>query len=236
MIKNFKLDINIDILKILALLCMSLDHVAKYLLENGLLKDCFIGIGRTSFPIFSFLLMMHLAKKNIFKKYISRLLVFGVISLCLMILFQNLLIDVKFFPLNILISFLLAVVFLKVCDLIEKEEGPKYIKAMMYCFSFFVFSFLSLVCDYGAYGFFLLICLYLYFKQKNNIILAIILLLSCLINIGEYWFVSFLVMVVLFFNQYESVHKRIINKWWIFYAYYPLHLFIILLIKLIITT
>ncbi len=234
--KKFKFDINIDILKIFALICMSLDHIAKNLLGRGELRECLIAIGRTSFPIFSFLLMMHLAKKDIFKKYILRLFVFGSISLCLTIFFRFLLGNLKIFPLNILISFLHAVVFLKVCDLIEKEEGPEYIKIPMLCFNFLLFGFLSSYCDYGIYGFLFLVCLYLYFKQKNNIILVAIMILSCFINMYTYWYMSFLMTVVLFFNQYESVHKRIINKWWIFYVYYPLHLFIILLIRWIIKT
>ena len=49
--KNLKLFINIDVLKILALITMTLDHVAKYLLDNGVLKDCFIGLGHPTISI-----------------------------------------------------------------------------------------------------------------------------------------------------------------------------------------
>ena len=228
--KNLKLFINIDVLKIFALITMSLDHVAKYLLEQGGVRECFIGLGRTSFPIFSFLLMMHLAKMNIYKKYITRLGLFGFIAFLLMFVFSFVFEDIKIFPLNIMVSFLLAVLFFKVVSIIQKEDGPKYIKIMMWLFSFFVFSFLSLVLDYGLYGFLFLVFMCLYFKEKNKLILGIILLLSCLININGYWFMSLLTTIVLFFNQYDAKYKRIINKWWIFYIYYPLHLLIIFLI------
>ncbi len=231
--KNFRLLINIDVLKIFALISMTLDHIAKYLLDDGVLRECFIGLGRTSFPIFSFLLMMHLAKKNIYSKYIKRLLIFGVITLFLIIGFNNFSNDIKIFPLNILISFLLSVVFFKVVDFVQKEDGPKYIKTIMILFTFFVCGFLSLICDYGIYGFLFLVFMYLYFREANKLILGIIMLLSCLINMDGYWFVSFLMTVILFFNQYNVVQKRIINKWWIFYVYYPLHLFIIFFIKLV---
>ena len=229
--KDIKLNINIDVLKIFALVTMTIDHVGKYLLENGVLKECMFAVGRTSFPIFSFLLMMHLAKMDIYKKYIIRLLGFGLLSLVVVALFQSLGCDVNIFSLNILLSFLLGVVFLKICDLIKKEEGPKLLKAIMLGFSFCVFTFLSLAFEYKFFGFLFLVFLYLYFKKKNNIILGIVLLLSCLINFSEYWVISFFTMVVLFFNQYDVKHKRIINKWWFFYAYYPLHLFIIFCFK-----
>lgn len=230
--KNLKLFINIDVLKILALITMTLDHVAKYLLDNGVLKDCFIGLGRVSFPIFSFLLMMHLAKKDIFKKYITRLCLFGFISIILMSVINIFNGGARVFPLNIFISFLLVVMFFKVVSLIQKEEGPKYIKIIMCLFSFCIFGFFSLVCDYSIWGFLYLVFMYLYFKEKSKIVLGIILLLSCLINIDGYCWMSLLITIVLFFNQYEAQYKRIINKWWIFYVYYPLHLLIIFLIKL----
>ncbi len=228
--KSLKLNINIDVLKIFALITMSLDHIAKYLLDNGGLKECFIGLGRTSFPIFSFLLMLHLAKKDIYKKYIARLFLFGGVALLLIIGGSLVLDSVKVFPLNIMISFLVAVIFLFVADLIKKEEGPKFIKVMMLGFSLLVFAFLSLVLDYGVYGFLFLISMYCYFKSKNKILLGMILLLSCLINIKEYWVVSFFMTGLLFFNQYEEKNKRIISKWWIFYVYYPLHLFLIMVL------
>ena len=55
MMKDIKLNINIDVLKIFALVTMTIDHVGKYLLENGVLKGYMFAVVRTSVPIFSFL-------------------------------------------------------------------------------------------------------------------------------------------------------------------------------------
>ena len=229
--KNLKLNINLDVLKIFALVTMTLDHIAKFLLGKGMVRECLIAVGRMSFVIFAFLLMLHLARKNIYKKYIIRLGIFGVVALLVVGGASCLLSNVRVFPLNILISFLVVVLFLWMVELIKNENGPKWVKIMMFALSLGVCLLLSLVCDYGGYGFLFLVLLYCYFKKKNKIILGLILLLSCLINIEGYWWMSLGMTMVLFFNQYEEKNKRIINKWWSFYVYYPLHLLVIFGIK-----
>jgi hypothetical protein len=136
------------------------------------------------------------------------------------------------FPLNIFITFLIAVLYLKINDLIYKETGPKFLKCMMYLLNFAIFAFLSLICDYGVSGFLFLVFLYCYFKKANWLILVLVLLFSGLINLNaNYWIVSFLTMLMLLFVEFDKDAKRIIKKWWIFYVYYPLHFFIIMLIK-----
>ena len=126
----------------------------------------------------------------------------------------------------------MVVLYLKINDLIYKETGPKFLKYMMYILNFAVFAFLSLICDYGVSGFLFLVFLYCYFKKANWLVLGLVLLFSGLINMGvNCWVVSLLTMFVLLFVEFDKNAKRIIKKWWMFYAYYPLHFFIIMLIK-----
>ena len=98
-----RFSINQDVLKIIALITMLIDHIAKYL---PFFEGSDIGpyIGRISFPIFAFLLMEHLYKKQIFKKYIIRLSCFAVLTFFLLLPFQGRLEQNIVLPFNILFS------------------------------------------------------------------------------------------------------------------------------------
>lgn len=230
--KNVRLSINQDLLKIVALITMTIDHVSKFLL-SGVISEIGICIGRMSFPIFAFLLMKHLEERKIYKKYIIRLSVFGVLSLLLVFIFSVVLKEVQILPLNILFSFLNIVLFFLVIEWVSKEELTSYLKAVVYGFVFMFFGVLSLVLDYGFYGFLFMTFLYLYFKNRNMLLFVICLVLSLLMN-GDIscFIISFLTTIILFCNNYDKKQKRIITHWWIFYVYYPLHLLIIMMIKL----
>ncbi len=230
--KNIRLSINQDILKIVALITMTIDHVSKFLL-SGVISEIGICIGRMSFPIFAFLLMKHLEEKKIYKKYIIRLSVFGFLSLFLVYMFGLELEEARIVPLNILFSFLNVVLFFLVIEWVSKEELTLYLKAVVYGFVFMFFGVLSLVLDYGFYGFLFMSFVYLYFKNPNKLLFVICLVLSLLMNSNtSYFIISFLTTIILFCNNYDKKQKRIIKRWWIFYVYYPLHLLIIMMIKL----
>ena len=222
-----KLSINQDVLKLVALVTMTIDHIAKYIFDVSS-TSIFIGIGRISFPIFAFLLMKHLANRQIFSKYVIRLGVFGGITVALSCFFKGVVKVANVFPLNILISFFVAVLFLMFCNFIKKEKGPEWIKILMLGFNFLCFSLLSSVCDYGVIGFCFLVLIYFYFMMPNKMVLFLVILFSGLINIGDnFWWVGILTLLVLLFNDYSKKNDRIFRKWWWFYVYYPLHLFVI---------
>ena len=231
--KKIKLFINQDMLKIVALVTMTIDHVSKYLL-TGMLGNLGVCIGRISFPIFAFLLIKHLAERHIYRKYIIRLSIFGFLSCFMMYAFVGIVKEVKFIPFNILISFLNVVLFLFVVKWINEEKGDLYIKLVFYVLSFLCFGLLSVVCDYSIFGFLFMIFLYLYFKSNKPVWFVFCLIFSILINIGDFDFViSFLMTLILFMNNDDIKPKRIITRWWIFYVYYPLHLLVIMLLSLL---
>ncbi len=229
--KLINFSINQDVLKIVALVTMTIDHIAKYIFDVSA-SNVFLGVGRMSFPIFAFLLMRHLANKQIYSKYLIRLGGFGGLVVGISWLFRDVVKIAILFPLNILISFFVVVLFLYVSRLIQREDGTKLMKVLMQGLNFLCFGVLSLVCDYGLYGFCFLILLYYYFMNCNKIILFLVFVFSWLINNGqEFWYIGVLTTFILVFNDYEKNNKRLLKKWWWFYVYYPLHLLIIGLVS-----
>ena len=219
-----RISINQDILKIIALITMTIDHIAKYF-SYGILSDIGRYIGRISFPIFAFLLMEHLYKRQIFKKYIVRLSCFGFLTFLLLYPFHGKLDQNIAIPFNILISFLFAILALASFEWIKKEKAPFLIKIPFLIFNFFCFGFLSLGCEYSIFGFCYLIFIYSYFEKATRLNLFGVLLFSILINLDGYrGIVSLLTPVFLLCLDLDKTYPRLIKHWWSFYIFYPLHL------------
>ena len=62
-----KFSINIDWLKIIALILMTIDHIAK-IFPSVYFSDFLQCLGAVGFPIFCFILMYHLQRKQIYLK------------------------------------------------------------------------------------------------------------------------------------------------------------------------
>ena len=219
--------INQDILKIIALIAMTVDHIAKYL-PLGVFSEVGRYIGRISFPIFAFLLMEHLYKKQIFRKYIGRLSFFGLFTFLLLLPFQGKISADIALPFNILISFLSAVFALAVFEWIKKEDAPIWVKIPFTIFNFLCFALFSLGCEYDITGFCYLIFIYFYFVHPTHLNLFSILLFSVLINMNAFqWLISLLMTMFLLCLKSDKVYPRLIKHWWSFYVFYPLHLFVL---------
>lgn len=68
-------------LKVIALVSMTMDHIAYYLMEHGtLLYDLMRTVGRMAFPIFAFLLVEGYDHTRSTRKYALNLLAFALIS------------------------------------------------------------------------------------------------------------------------------------------------------------
>lgn len=221
-----KINLNQDYLKIFAIFAMSVDHIVKIFRFNHIFS---FTIGRFAFPIFAFLIMYHLSKKDLFKKYFIRLSVFGVISAVIMLPFK------PTFPLNILFSLLLPAATIFIINKLKQSDMPK---PLFYYFAFmviFIFTFISELVEYSVFGYFYMLFLYIYFKTKNYYIMALSIIFSGLINIGSppIAIISSVSMALfLFLVNMETENKRILKKWWIFYVYYPLHLFLLNIISM----
>ncbi len=225
------ISINKDILKIIALVTMTIDHMATYL-NFMLYREVGDYIGRMSFPIFAFLLIEHLYKKQIYKKYIVRLSLFGLLTFALLFPYHGKVSENPIYPLNILFTFLNAVLFLLCYEWINKEPVPRLMKVMAQIFNFICFGLIATTCHYGIFGFCYLIMFYFYFKYPTKVRYILILILSVLLNTSNYWWViSLITTLCLLQTQGDANQKRLLKHWWVFYAYYPLHLWIIVLIS-----
>ena len=157
------ISINKDILKLIALLTMTIDHIVTYL--NFLpYREVGSYIGRMSFPIFAFLLIEHLYKKQIYKKYIVRLSLFSLLTFALLFPYYGKVSENPIYPLNILFTFLNAVLFLLCYEWINKEPVTRLMKVIAQIFNFVCYGLIATTCHYGVFGFCYLTMLYFYFK------------------------------------------------------------------------
>ena len=211
-----KLKINPDLLKIFALITMTIDHIGMILLSD---KDSvFRLIGRTAFPVFAFLLMYHLYQKKIFKKYMLRLLGFGLLTTILLMPFWS-------GSLNVMWTFLLPVLTLWI---IEKaiEDMPWYLAFCVGLFVWLVLGVLSFSTNYSLGGYLYLLSFWIYFKWPRLVPVMLLFVLAFLLNqpmiVGGV--ITVLTTGFLLCVDRDEKYPRLIKNKWFFYFYYPLHL------------
>ncbi len=228
--------INFDILKLIALIAMTLDHIGNILHPHNYLS--FRYFGRMAFPIFAFLIATHLAQKENFKKYILRLFPFALISSLLIVPFELTFKD--YFKLNMLWTFLISISCIYAFKKIKTENLPKVIAYFLYIMTFLIVYCMSLISDYHFNGICFILALYIYLKTKKIIPLLFVLFLSFFINSFGYiehpkesfimCCISFLTTLILLILEETKPQRRFLKPWWLFYAYFPLHLFVLYII------
>lgn len=236
--KNF--NITTSTLKIVAMTCMLIDHVAA-----GLYAD-FIAqfnygymiymimriIGRASFPIYAFLISEGIRHTSSKKRYLTRLFICGVIS--------EPIYDLTFFgglfipqDQNIMFSLFLSAAILSV---INKTENNRYIseykKNGIACASVIAGCILSEIfsMDYGAAGILTVIIFY-YIKDRKAAGCLSVMNLTALNNIYEIFAVTAVPLIAL----YNGKKGKLQSNKYIFYAFYPMHILLIYLIGRLIT-
>ena len=228
--KLSKFSINIDLLKIIALLLMTLDHTAK-IFPNIKFAEFFYFLGRFSLPLFAFILMYHLQSKQIYKKYLLRLGVWGGITYLALLPFYYCGVDMKLVPFNILFMFFACVLALALDDVGNKKIKNIFLRKMFILLSY-VFC-LALVCRLSIFAFIYIVLIFYYFRKPTFLNVVITALFGFIANLGGVLGVVAVVATLLAMNiDYKAEHKRLIKKWYLFYLYYPLHLVLLLLIKM----
>lgn len=229
--------INFDILKLIALVAMTLDHIGNVLFPG---EHLFLRyIGRMAFPIFAFLIATHLTHNENFKKYILRLLPFAIITSLIIIPFE--ISYDKPFKLNILWTFLISICGVYSFKCIKKENLPKIIAYFFYFMTFLFMYCLSLISDYYFNGVCFILVLYIYLKTKKVIPLLGVLFLSFLLNTKGYAnhptevitmsCIGFLTTLFLLTLKFNKPQRRFLKPWWLVYCYFPLHLVILYMIR-----
>ena len=222
------------ILKLIACICMLCDHFS----------DAFFGgitflnyIGRFSFTIFAFQIAQGYIHTHNIKKYIARLSIFALISQIPYMLFYNIVFN-KIFVVNVIFTLLFGLLVILIYD--------KYNKFVGIC-SLLALGMLAEVCnfDFGFYGVFIVFMFYL--LQNKKIYMTIIFILSVIAKYGisliKYnipfyylflgntysmcvYFTCLSIIPILFYNGKKGKDVK-----YLFYVFYPLHLFILALVS-----
>lgn len=210
-----KIQTNLDtnLLKLIAIISMTIDHIGYiFFPENPIFR----WIGRLAFPIFCYCLTVGLIYTRDMKKYLLRLLIFAIISQPLYALAFNF---------NILsepnIFFTLFISLLSVYNLINK-------KYWIFILGFITLLFLPF--DYNTTGIFFMLIFY-YFKNKPQTCKLFYVIYCILISLFSPFMIFALLAFPLFFIITSSKLK--ISKWF-FYVFYPLHLLILFVCRILV--
>ena len=216
-------DFGRELLKWIAIITMTVDHVGAILYpEFTVLRF----IGRLSFPLFAYLLILGIENTRNVRNYFIRLFVFALIS---QVPFFLALGFEPFGYLNIfftLSSGLLFIYFFK--------------KSSVFVFVP-VFASLVLPFDYGIYGIAMIGCMYI-LKENTKFGVVSLVLLNTLFLVPwniQFLSISAIPFIILHKNgslniTRETTEEFTIPLWrkYFFYVYYPLHLALLYIIKL----
>ena len=230
--KTINLQINQDILKIIAILTMTIDHIG-YILTPTIEASLRL-IGRISFPIFVFLLVFNLNQKDLFKKYLIRLLIFAILTSLIIGPFKYML--NKLLPFNIFWSLLLGTATIYGIHKINLDFKNNKTRFFIIAYILLISAALSFLTDYELYGFLYILNFYTWFKTKNVIFAFSTLVLSFCFNLHISIFASIIscltTLILLLQTSKSKKAKRFLKPWWLFYAYYPIHLAILYIIRI----
>ncbi|NLN04520.1 MAG: hypothetical protein GX166_06860 [Clostridiaceae bacterium] len=229
-------------LKIIACIAMLLDHIGYALRITYPYRI----IGRIAFPIYAFLLTEGYQHTKNFKKYLTRLFLFALVSEIPFNLFaRGNLMDLGS-SINIYFTLSLSLLLLYLLDESRKtfEDKPRQILLSAILVSLFCLIAELFNVDYGFYGILTVLCFrYMkQFKRKNLAILtghAVVIFTYILSSQNKSWafvqlYALFALVPILLYNGkkgYSSTNPAV-NKivQYSFYAYYPLHILLIYLL------
>lgn len=224
---KFKKTLNGNDLKIIAVVAMTLDHIAE-----GLLPEQFWGyqvlrfIGRITGPTMMFLIAEGYRYTHDVRKYLARLGIFSLISWVPYALFED-----GFWP--VLDFSVLSTLFLGLLsiDVWERSKWSAPVKAAV----IYVLMLLAIPCDWSAFGIILIMVFHLFRDNKKKLITGYYL--TCAVMVGMQIFfngwISFFKFglfcvppLFLWLYNGERGSNTPFSKWF-FYAYYPMHLLIL---------
>lgn len=216
-------------LKWVAFISMFIDHITKiYVLnnpttENVLIIKILLALGRIAFPIFIFFIVEGFTKTRNQKKYLKNL---GLTALLSEIPY-NMFISAKIFyseSQNVIITLFFTLLFLNIIQIINKKSNEFFVKFIQVTIVYLAFIYITklIKCEYHFIAITIAFILYNLRNYGN-----LRLFLAYLVNIK--WTFSALGYILLFFyNGEKGKQNKILN-----YAIYPVHLFIIGIIRMI---
>lgn len=221
-IARARFDIGREILKWIAIITMTIDHVGAIIYPTQIVLRY---IGRLSFPLFCYLIALGVESTRNIEKYFMRLFIFSIIS---QVPFYLALGFKPFETLNILFTLSSGVLFIHFL----KKKDPLLILPL---FAAAILNF-----DYGIYGTLSIGCMYLLRRDTGLgiTLFALFTVLFSTISITQLLSL-FSIPIILLYKSYLFKMDREISgnrkypiwKKGLYYAYYPLHLTLLYLIK-----
>jgi len=208
---------SLEALKWLALLLMTADHINHFLLNFQL--PMMYNAGRVAMPIFGFVLAYNLTRANALQSGIvirtmKRLLIFGLLATP----FYGLL--YRWMPVNIMFMLLLVTYLIYIL-----ENNQKY-KWFIFIFVFFI---IGIFVEYAWFG--IAYCLAAWWFCKSPGLLRMLVWIAstallAVVNLN-YWACAAIPLILLA----TKVRFNFPRLRYVFYAYYPIHLALLLYIQ-----
>ena len=217
-------DFGRELLKWIAIITMTVDHVGAVLYPEF---EVLRWIGRLSFPLFAYLLILGMENTRNVSNYFIRLFIFALISQVPFFLAIG---TEPFEHLNIFftLSFgLLSVYFFKKSSVL----------AFVPLFASFIVPF-----DYGVYGIAMIGCMYILYENMKFGVASLVVLNTLFLVPWNTQFLSLFAMPLIILHKNGSLTTTsdltktfMIPLWrkYFFYIYYPLHLSIIFIINIL---
>ncbi|MBR3883019.1 MAG: conjugal transfer protein TraX [Clostridia bacterium] len=233
--------INSNLLKILAIIFMLLDHLWATIIPGN---QWMTNVGRLAFPIFAFLIVEGFTHTSDLNKYIKRLFIFALIS---EIPFNLIYTGSWIFPFhqNVMFTLLLGLLCISEIDKVKNNKEIKSrIKSILKLVLYLLISIIGFV-DYGITGVLTIIVFYIFkdFKyawlgQLISLIFLYIVFFkgqSIVINIFDFEYflplqsIGILSLIPIWlYNGKKGKKNKLIQ--YTFYCFYPVHMLAIYLI------
>lgn len=209
-------------LKSIAVISMTIDHVALYVMAGQLGKqDLFLyealrGVGRLAFPVFAFLVVEGYRHTHNLKRYMTTLLLFALISEIPWRLLG------QYDSHNVMFTLLLGLVAVALTDRINQWS---WLSLFPFCFTALIAT--KVNTDYSWHGIGLMAVFYLF---RNRPFFCFLFGLPFLMEYGVIG-TALGIFICLAYNGERGFAR---GKWlkYAFYIYYPLHLMVIWLFVL----
>ena len=231
-----------NMLRTIAVIFMLSDHIWATALSFG---DWMTYIGRMAFPIFAFQIAEGFVHTSNFKKYALRLLGFAVITEIPFNLFYS----SRFFNpyhQNVLFTLLLGLLAIKVIDGLKKDRSLKNIALSVLLLGLILLASVVGFVDYNHYGVLTVIMFYLmrdfpfaWLGQLIGMIIINIVIFEGLVfpveifgktfEIPSQGFAVFALIPIWLYGNRKGKSSKILQYG--FYAFYPLHMLVLFLIK-----
>ena len=219
-----KKGLNGNVLKIIALLSMTFDHVGALMFPD---LNIFRIIGRVAMPIFAFMIAEGCVYSRHRAKYFA--LVFGLGFICILGYFFA----EKRLLLNILITFSFSIATIYAIDYATtaKSAAAYLLPVFAVSLSAFVNFCLPQItgnigweADYGFFGTMLPVAVYLFKDFRLKVVATVLGLAVIALYYGDVQWWSFTAVPIL--ALYDGTRGKV-NLKYLFYIYYPLHLVVI---------